>query len=63
MKEVMTTIELSGLGKRFGKHQRLISSCHEAGIALAKTIPGFEKFMITSEERGLTYAVFKGKKT
>jgi hypothetical protein len=23
---------------------------------------GFEKFMITSEERGLTYAVFKKKK-
>ena len=64
MKEVMTTIELSGvLGKRFGKaHQRLISSCHEAGIALAKTIPGFEKFMITSEERGLTYAVLKKEK-
>ncbi|MFQ0206111.1 tail assembly protein, partial [Klebsiella pneumoniae] len=35
---------------------------HEAGIALAKTIPGFEKFMITSKERGLTYAVFKDEK-
>ncbi len=56
MKEVMTRIELSGtLGKKFGKtHYRLISCPHEAGIALASTIPGFEKFMITSEERGLT---------
>jgi hypothetical protein len=32
----------------------------QAGIIA--TIPGFEKFMITSKERGLTYAVFKGKK-
>ncbi|WKL82060.1 MULTISPECIES: tail assembly protein [Raoultella] len=64
MQEVMTRIELSGpLGKRFGKiHHRLISCIHEAGEALAKTIPGFEKFMISSEERGLTYAVFKGEK-
>ncbi|EIV3800657.1 TPA: tail assembly protein [Klebsiella aerogenes] len=64
MQEVMTRIELSGmLGKKFGKtHHRLISCIHEAGIALAKTIPGFEKFMITSKERGLTYAVFKGEK-
>ena len=64
MKEVMTRIELSGvLGKKFGKvHQRLISTIHEAGIALAATIPGFEKFMINSKAQGLTFAVFRGKK-
>ncbi|ELC0802673.1 MULTISPECIES: tail assembly protein [Klebsiella] len=64
MKETMTRIELSGtLGKMFGKvHHRLISTTHEAGIALANTIPGFEKFMISSEERGLTYAIFKKNK-
>lgn len=64
MKETMTRIELSGtLGKMFGKvHHRLISTMHEAGIALANTIPGFEKFMISSEERGLTYAIFKNNK-
>lgn len=64
MKETMTRIELSGtLGKMFGKvHHRLISTTHEAGIALANTIPGFEKFMISSEERGLTYAIFKNNK-
>ncbi|NIF58975.1 tail assembly protein [Enterobacter sp. Ap-916] len=64
MKEVMTQIELGGiLGKTFGKiHQRLISTVHEATRSLAATIPGFEKFMITSNRRGLTYAVFKGKK-
>ncbi|WP_426758720.1 tail assembly protein [Klebsiella variicola] len=63
-KEIMTVIELSGvLGKTFGRtHQRSISTIHEAGIALAATIPGFEKFMINSREQGLTFAVFRGKK-
>lgn len=64
MQEVMVRIELSGtLGKTFGKiHHRLISTTREAGVALAKTIPGFEKFMTSSELHGLTYAIFKGKK-
>lgn len=64
MQEVMSRIELSGvLGKTFGKvHHRLISTVYEAGIALAATIPGFEKFMNDSKEKGLTFAVFKGKK-
>nr|DAJ82097.1 MAG TPA: tail assembly protein [Caudoviricetes sp.] len=64
MAEIMTRIELGGiLGKTFGKiHHRLISTTHEATRALAATIPGFEKFMITSNRRGLTYAVFRGKK-
>ena len=60
----MTRIELFGvLGKTFGKvHHRLIRNTHEATRALAATISGFEKFMISSQRRGLTYAVFKGKK-
>jgi Phage-related protein, tail component len=64
MQEVMTQIELSGeLGKIFGKiHHRLINKVSEAGTALAKTIPGFESYMISSKSRGLTFAVFKGKK-
>ena len=64
MHEVMMRIELNGpLGKRFGKiHLRLISTTKEAVVALAKTIPGFEKFMITSEDRGLTYAIFQDEK-
>ena len=64
MHETMIQIELCGiLGKIFGKvHHRLISTTHEATRALAATIPGFEKFMISSQRRGLTYAVFKGKK-
>ena len=64
MKEIMTSIYLGGiLGKTFGKqHQRLIRTTSEAPRALAATIPGFEQFMISSQRRGLTYAVFKGGK-
>lgn len=63
MQEIMTRIELGGvLGKTFGKvHNRLISTTHEATRALAATVEGFEKFMISSQRRGLTYAVFRGK--
>ncbi|SXD02594.1 lambda tail assembly I [Klebsiella quasipneumoniae] len=52
MNEKMTRIELSGvLGKTFGKVLHyLISTVHEAGIALAATLPGFEKYMIHSKE-------------
>lgn len=64
MAERMTRIELGGvLGKTFGKvHHRLISRVNEVSVALAKTVPGFEQFMISSQRRGLTYSVFKGKK-
>lgn len=64
MTENMTQIELGGiLGKTFGKiHYRLISKTSEATRSLAATLDGFEKFMISSQRRGLTYAVFKGKK-
>lgn len=64
MKEIMTRIELGGvLGKTFGKvHHRSISTTHEATRALAATVKGFEQFMISSKRRGLTYAVFSGKK-
>ncbi|QIU92265.1 tail assembly protein [Yokenella regensburgei] len=60
----MTRIEIGGEpGRLFGKvHHRLISKTHEATRALAATVPGFEKYMIASQRRGLTYAVFKGKK-
>lgn len=64
MNDVSTRIELCGiLGKTFGKvHHRIISTPHEATRALAATIQGFEQFMITSKQRGLTYAVFRGTK-
>ncbi|QXC99313.1 tail assembly protein [Klebsiella sp. PL-2018] len=55
-----TEIILSGeLGRRFGKrHMRHLDNAAEAGVALAHTLPGFERFMIQSEERGLRFAVF-----
>lgn len=64
MQEIMTRIELSGpLGKTFGKvHHRLIRTVGEAGRALSCTIEGFERYMNNSKKRGVTYAVFKGKK-
>lgn len=64
MQEVMTFIELGGvLGKTFGKtHQRLISRVLEAPKALSATVAGFEKYMISSSRRGITYAVFVGRK-
>ncbi|WP_312664660.1 tail assembly protein [Pantoea sp. CTOTU49201] len=60
----MTRIELGAiLGMTFGKvHYRLISKTSEAIRALTATISGFEKFLINSKKRGLTFAVFKGKK-
>lgn len=60
----MTRIELGGaLGKVFGRtHDRLIRTTAEAINALSKTICGFEQYLNTSKNRGLTYAVFKGKR-
>ncbi|HDU8554524.1 TPA: tail assembly protein [Morganella morganii] len=62
--EIMVKIELGGvLGKTFGKtHQRLVCTTSEAVRALCCTISGFEQFLNTSKSRGLTYAVFRGKK-
>ncbi|MGV4115674.1 tail assembly protein [Citrobacter freundii] len=64
MQEIMTRIELGGaLGKTFGRvHDRLIRTTAEAINALSKTICGFEQYLNTSKNRGLTYAVFKGKR-
>lgn len=64
MNEVMAKIELSGpLGKAFGKaHERLVSSTAEVIRALCCTIKGFEQYLNTSKQRGLTYAVFLGKR-
>ena len=64
MQEIMTRIELGGaLGKTFGRvHDRLIRTTAEAINALSKSICGFEQYLNTSKNRGLTYAVFKGKR-
>ncbi|EPJ9454251.1 tail assembly protein [Pluralibacter gergoviae] len=64
IKEVMVTIKLSGsLAKEFGRvHQRLISTTKEAVHALCATVPGFQKSLNSSKSRGLTFAIFRGKK-
>lgn len=60
----LKTIRLYGvLGATFGRVHRLaVETRQEAIKALSVTLPGFEKFLLTSKARGLTYAVFDGKR-
>ncbi|MCL6366698.1 tail assembly protein [Pectobacterium carotovorum subsp. carotovorum] len=60
----LKTIRLYGvLGATFGRvHCLAVGSRQEAIKALCVIIPGFEKFLLTSKSRGLTYAVFDGKR-
>ena len=59
---VVQIILYSVLGARFGREHRLaVHSCAEAIHALCVSIPGFKRFLHLSEERGLTFAVFRGK--
>ena len=60
----LVTIRLGGiLGKTFGTvHKRCVGSTREAIKALCVTVPGFEQFLNNSRQRGLTYAVFQGKR-
>lgn len=51
------------LGKRFGRiHKFAASSTKEAIHALCVLVPGFERFLIYSKDRGIAYACFVGKK-
>ncbi|KLU16156.1 MULTISPECIES: tail assembly protein [Xenorhabdus] len=51
------------LGAQFGREHRLaVSSPQEAIRALSVLIDGFEKFLLTAKEQGLTFAVFSGKR-
>ncbi|MBP1015888.1 tail assembly protein [Serratia fonticola] len=50
------------LGSTFGRvHKLVVSSPKEAIKALSITIPGFERFLQTAKERGLTFSIFVGK--
>lgn len=62
--ESLKTIRLYGvLGSTFGRVHRLaVDSRQEAIKALSVVIPGFEKYLLTSKARGLTFAVFDGKR-
>ncbi|MGE8150898.1 tail assembly protein [Pseudomonas vancouverensis] len=59
----LRTIRLYGtLGASFGRVHRLaVSNAAEAIHALCILIPGFERFMMESRDRGLTYSVFLGR--
>lgn len=58
---MLKTIKLYGvLGKKFGKEFHLaVESTREAVRALSVQVPGFEQFMLTAHEQGLTFAVFQ----
>ncbi|MDE9447815.1 tail assembly protein [Xenorhabdus bovienii] len=60
----LRTIRLYGvLRPQFGREHKLaVSSPIEAIRALSVIIDGFEKFLLTAKERGLTFAVFIGKR-
>ena len=61
--EKIRTVRLYGvLGARFGRLHRLaVNSTSEAVRALSIMIPGFERFLMESKDRGLTFSVFMGK--
>ena len=58
---MLKTIKLYGvLGKKFGKEFHLaVESTREAVKALSVQVPGFEQFMLTAHEQGLTFVVFQ----
>lgn len=62
--QVVRTVRLYGvLGAQFGREYRLaVSSPREAMRALACQVPGLRQFLETSKERGLTYAIFVGRR-
>lgn len=58
---MLKTIKLYGvLAKKFGKEFKLdVANTREAIRALSMQIPGFERFMLSAHEHGLTFAVFQ----
>jgi predicted phage tail protein len=58
------TVRLYGkLGARFGREHRFVmSSPRDAIRALVAMVPGFEKELMTSRERGIEYAVLVGSR-
>ncbi|WP_439145457.1 hypothetical protein [Xenorhabdus bovienii] len=59
----LRTVRLYGvLGTQFGRVYKLaVSTPQEAIRALSVLIKGFEHFLLTAKEQGLTFAVFNGK--
>ncbi|WP_416777440.1 tail assembly protein [Xenorhabdus budapestensis] len=61
---ILRTVRLYGvLGTQFGRvHQLAVSTPQEAIRALSVRMKGFERFLLTAKEQGLTFAVFNGKR-
>lgn len=64
MSDELRTIRLYGyLGARFGRVHRLaVASTAEAVQALCVVLPGFERELMTSKDRGVGYACFLGRR-
>lgn len=64
MENSLRAIRLYGvLGATFGRvHHMAVETPREAIRALCVVMPGFERFLNTSRKRGLTYAVFSGRR-
>ena len=64
MSDQLRTIRLYGyLGAQFGRVHRLaVASCAEAVQALCVLLPGFERELMTSKDRGVAYACFLGRR-
>lgn len=64
MSDQLRTIRLYGyLGAQFGRVHRLaVASCAEAVQALCVLLPGFERELMTSKDRGVGYACFLGRR-
>lgn len=62
--EKMVVVRLYGkTGALFGREHRLsVGSVREALRALCIMLPGFERWLETSQQRGVTYTVFNGEK-
>lgn len=64
MEEKVRIIKLYGkLRAKFGReHRAVVANTADAINYLCKMIPGFEKELMTSKDRGVAYACFIGKK-
>lgn len=61
--EKVRTVRLYGtLGASFGRVHRLaVSNASEAIHALCILVPGFERFLMESKDKGVTYSIFLGQ--
>lgn len=62
--DALKVVQLYGtLGQRFGRvHHLAVSSTAEAVRALCVLLPGFERYLIESGDKGIEYACFIGRR-